>query len=243
MTGKTLTIALLNLALMAAAPSLMAQQQATVKKPQPQIEDLGNQRYRIGAIEVDKAAGSFRVSGRVLRDEPPIEFLVATKGGFKSYESILEADANAFEFNLACILIGLDADNAPGMEQRSHGTPLSGDPVAVTVSWTQGGKTISVPGSRLMLHGDPPQPVQSDDWIYTASVTLSDGQYLPDVSGTLLGVVQRGESVIEHEQGVGVGNYGSLLVNKELTPGVGEAIVLTITRLGNTGKPTGAASP
>ena len=84
--------------------------------------------------------------------------------------------------------------------------------------------------------------MQTDDWVYTGSVTLSDGQYLPDVSGTLLGVVRRAESVIEHKHGVAVGDYGSLLVNRELMPGVGEAIVLTITKLGKTAKAPGNTS-
>ena len=88
---------------------------------QPKVDDLGDQRYRIRLIEVDKARQRFTVPGAVLRHEPPLEFVAATKGGSKAYESLLELGANAFEFNLACILIGLDAEkgDAPEPSLRS----------------------------------------------------------------------------------------------------------------------------
>lgn len=208
-----------------------AQAQTTPDHTDPKIENLGEERYRIGSIEVDKVQGSFQVPGKVLRDEPPIEFLVGTRAGYKNYETVLEVDADAFEFNLACILIGLDATNATTMEQRSQGAPLEGDRVEISVSWSTDGKTVTVPGARLLSFGDPPRPVESDDWVYTGSVLLPDGHYLAQSVGTLVGVVHKGESVIEHREGIAVGNYGSLLVNKNLVPAVGEAVTLKVTRV------------
>ena len=37
---------------------------------------------------------------------------MVTQGGHKAYEALLEVNADAFQFNLACILIGLDASLA-----------------------------------------------------------------------------------------------------------------------------------
>ena len=42
---------------------------------EPEIRDLGDGRYRVGLLEIDKAGGTFRAPGRVLRDAPPLEFL------------------------------------------------------------------------------------------------------------------------------------------------------------------------
>ena len=207
-------------------------QQAVFEPPSaPAIEDLGNQRYRIGEIEIDKAAGTFSVSGQVLRDEPPLEFLVATRGGHKSYESALEVNADAYQFNLACILIGLDPDHAQPSDQRVHGQPVKGDRVEVTISWLEDGKLVSIGGSEVLLQGNPPTAIKSANWVYTGSVVLENGRYLPDLAGTLLGFVHRGESIIEHQQGIGLGNYGAVTVNRDLVPAVGSAIELTIRKL------------
>lgn len=210
----------------AAAQAPAAQQQAT-----PEIQDLGNQRYRVGEIEIDKARGVFTVSGQVLRDAPPLEFLVVTKGGHKAYEAVLEVNADAFEFNLACILIGLDASNASPGYDNDVNLPVEGDPVEVLVSWADGDKTVTAKGADLLAAGTPPRQVASHDWVYTGSVMLGDGQYLADLSGTLVGFVHRAETIIEHKQGIGLGNYGSVIVETATAPPVGTAIKLTIRRL------------
>lgn len=197
----------------------------------PVIEELGEQRYRIAEIEVDKAAGEFTVAGTVLRDEPPLEFLVIANDSSKGYESLLAVNADAFEFNLACILIGLDTRHSAPPEQRVDGEPMKGDPVEVTVSWLKDGKRVSVDGTQLLLLGDAPKPVASRDWVYTGSADLPDGRYLAALSGILIGFFHRDESIIEHKQGLGLGNYGAVLINTELMPAVGTPIELTVRNL------------
>jgi hypothetical protein len=220
------------LLLIACPVSVSVMAQPAERPPAPAVQDLGDQRYRIGEIEIDKAAGVFRVPGQVLRDTPPLEFLVVTKGGHKAYESLLEVNADAFQFNLACILIGLDQSKATPVEQRDFSQPASGDPVELTVSWTQGDKTITVNGAEMLAIGKPAQKVDSHDWVYTGSSMLAEGHYLADLAGTLVGFVHRGESIIEHRVGIGLGNYGSVAVDQTVTPPVGSPIELTVRRLG-----------
>jgi hypothetical protein len=194
------------------------------------IERIDANRYRIGAIELDKATKSFSVQGRVIRDQPPLEFLVVAGDGYKAYESVLAVDANAFEFNLACIMLGLEGETMVPLETGGR-TPPSGDPVDIRVSWEADGKPVSVPGSRLLMQGKPPRPVLYDGWVYTGSTHLSDGSYLADITGTLLGFVFSGESIIEHTRGLGIGDYGSVLANSELLPPVGTPVTLTVRSL------------
>jgi hypothetical protein len=217
------------------AQTLDAVPPVTPTEPNPQIEDLGDGRYRIGSISIDKPARRFTVAATVLRDQPPIEFLVSTRGGYKAYEAVLEADATAFEFNLACILIGLDAANATTMEEVYQGATLDGDRVGITVAWQSGDASYTNPGARLLLYGQPPVPVENDEWVYSGGTMTEDGNYLPDATGTLVGVVHRGESVIEHLPGVGLGDYGSVLINNDLLPAVGEAVQIEITNKTTTG--------
>ena len=216
--------------LLACTAVAVAQTPPGEKAIAPEIQDLGNQRYRIGDIEIDKANSVFTVAGTVLRDAPPLEFLVVTKGGYKAYEALLEVNADAFAFNLACILIGLDASDYPPIRDGAIDKRIEGDPVEILVSWVEDGNKVIVNSARLLVTGEPPQPVASDDWLYTGSVMLEDGRYLAALSGTLIGFVHRSESIIEHKQGIGLLDYGSVAVNSAIIPPVGAGIELIVRR-------------
>ena len=73
-----------------------------------QIKNLGGGITQVGNIIVDENKKEVRVPGHLNMLEGPIEFIACTKGGMKSYESVLEMDTNAICFNLSMILLGLD---------------------------------------------------------------------------------------------------------------------------------------
>ena len=52
-------------------------QAETSAEDQPEVQDLGGQRFRVGPIEIDRAAGRFHLAATLLRDGPPLEFLAA----------------------------------------------------------------------------------------------------------------------------------------------------------------------
>ncbi len=190
---------------------------------------MGDQRYRIGAIEIDKGKQIFKVPGVVIRTAPPIEFLAVTKNGYKRYESILELETNAFEFNLACILIGLDNQKAKLPRYHFDPEPTQGDPVDVRLSWRSGDKTVDIDAAELFLEGN--KPVATREWVYTGSAFLPDGRYKAALSGSLISFVHDPESIIQHRQGIGLGKYGSVALNPEITPPAGAKIDVIIRRL------------
>ncbi len=197
------------------------------KFPQPQVKDLGNQRYQVGQIEIDKAEKSFAVPGSVIRRTPPVEFVAVTKGGHKAYESLLELNADAFEFNLACILIGLDARNAKAPRFHFDKAPAEGDAVELSIAWTEAGKTTTVAAGELLAgSGDKAK----DEWVYTGSRFTPDGRYLAQQDGTLVGFVHDPSSIIEHRAGVGLNAFGSIRGREEALPPVGTAIRLVVRR-------------
>ena len=196
--------------------------------PKPEITDLGQGRYRVGPVEIDKTQNRFTVPGHVLRDEPPLEFLAVAKGGRKGYEAMIELDATAFEFNLACILIGLDGDRATG-RPAFHFDPhaIDGDGVAIEVSWGAGDSRQTRPGAALLIDGDKPV---ADDWVYTGSEFTNNGAYLAHIDGTLIGLVHDPASVIEHRAGLGINTYGSIKA-AEGAPKSQTQVVLSVQRL------------
>jgi hypothetical protein len=198
----------------------------TSTKSKPDVENLGNGKYRIGKIKIDKPNKSFIVPGKVIRLDPPLEFLAVTKNGYKAYESLLELDVNAYEFNLACILIGLDAKSATLPKQHFDEAEASGDGVDINVSWEAKHKKVTVRGEQLL--NVIKSPKTGTTWAYMGSRVLSNGTYLAQQDGTLIGFVHDPSSVIEHRLGLGLGNYGEVGANKAVVPPVGTRVELQI---------------
>ncbi len=201
-------------------------------REKPDIVDLGNQRYRIGPIIVDKAARKFRIEGAILKIAPdaPLEFLVVAKRGYKAYESLIEMDANAFEFNLACILIGLD--RKPGAQPLQHfdKKPIVGAPVALKIEWRRNGKLHRMKATDL-IRLDKGKTSISEDWVYTGSAFDNVGLYLAHLSGVLIGFVHDRDSIIQHRDGLGLGNYGAVTYRSDVVPPSGTRVTLTVENL------------
>ena len=196
-------------------------------KEEPSIRRLGDERYQVGPIIVDKANSSFTLSGRVLRTDGPLEFLAVKTGGSKGYESLLEFDTTATEFNVACILIGMTTDGVRRSRYHFDEEEVIGPPAEITVQWEREGKTFDVPISNLLyLDG---KPVDSDHWRYTGSFNNpGDGVFMPELSGILISFIHDPDGVIDHQSGIGVNAYGSVSGNTELLPEVGMPLTVTV---------------
>jgi len=195
----------------------------------PPVEQLGNGLFRVGRIEIDQNKSTLRVPGYMLPGEPTkaIEFLATTPGVYKSSESVMDLHAIAFEFNLASILIGLDAERAVAPEFHFDPTPLQGDRVEIRVSWLQGGQRIDRDAVDLLRldNGKPPKP---SVWIYTGSGFNQAGDFMAEVDGVLIGMVHAPASIFEHREGMGLGQWGALTIDPEIAPGAGQEIELTV---------------
>jgi len=195
--------------------------------PEPQVEDLGGGRYRIGTIEVDKEARKFTVPGTViaLADGTPIEYLAISRVGSKAYESLVQLDVSAVEFNLACILIGLDRDKAVRPQQHFDPVEVTGDVVDIRISWQgeDGAREMEI--ERLLKDTTD---AADHVWVYTGSSFLLDGRYLAEIIGTLIGVVHDPGSIIQHQRGLGLGNYGAVTMDPDTVPPGGTPVSVMV---------------
>lgn len=194
------------------------------------IEQLDEERYRIGTIIVDKKAQSFTVPGKILVLKEPLEYLAVSIDGMKDYESLLELSTSARDFNLACILIGLDDEKSVKPRYQFDERKSEGQAVKITVSWQQDGKTVSVSGANAMTAGD--DEFDDHSWVYIGSAMGNNGeQFMAEVGGTLIGFVHDPYSVIDHSNGGGIGAYGLITGNEDKLPPKGSAITLTVARV------------
>ena len=202
----------------------------------PAMQALGKDRYRIGSILVDKKARRLTVAGRILGVDRPLEYLVVTRGGYKSYESLAELDTSGSEFNLACILLGLDAGLAKRPVYQFATDAIVGQHVALEFSWQAGGKRVKATGLQMLLTDAQRAIEKRDDWVYIGSMMLEATTFGADNTGALIGFVHDPTAVIEHASGLGIGAYGSVAGNRALLPPDNTPIQLTMTVL-NGGAP------
>lgn len=200
----------------------------TPAQPVGELKALGQDRYQVGRIVVDKRARSFSVPGRVLALGKPLEYLATSPGGMKAYETLFELDTTGSEFNLACILIGLERDPRHVEARRAAPGPLIGPRVGIFVAWSEGGKQRKVTAAEAMLNDDSGIAAQSVEWVYTgAPAPEIQGRFPTDVTGTLVGFKRDANNVIESAVPLGVGAYGSIRGHSMLPP-VGSPIELVV---------------
>ena len=192
----------------------------------PPIERLGDERFRIGSIVVDKAQNRFTVPATILHLDQALEYVAVTRGGHKGYESLLELDATAHEFQLACILIGLDDAKSVKPRYQFDEREALGQAVDITLSWPEGDGTVTVDAANALLEGD--QPFDNNSWVYVGSMFENNGELMAETIGTLIGFVHDPYSIIDHRFGAGVGAYGLITGNAGLLPPKGSPLTVTI---------------
>jgi hypothetical protein len=209
-----------------AASPLLAQTAAETAVPE--VKPLGGNRFQIGAIVVDQDAKTMAVPGRLLRTEPPLEYIAVTTGGVKAYESLLELDATGVEFNLACILIGLNNEQVVLPRYQFDVEPVVGPPVAIKVRWGSGAEQKEYDAAQLLSSDG--KAGAAGDWVYTGSYNDAGdpSPYMAQLLGTLIGFVHDPVAVIEHRTGLGIGAYGSIGGNLAVLPELGTALTLVV---------------
>lgn len=192
------------------------------------MKALGGDRYQVGTIVVEKRARRFTVPGRVLLRDKPLEYLATTPGGRKAYEALLELDTSGTEFNLACILVGLERDPKLGPVGRNPKEPLAGQRVALWVAWQEGGKRRQVSAAEAILNPEAGVKPNAVEWIYNgAPSTDPAAPFAPDAKGTLIGFIRDPDCVIDSLVPIGLGAYGSVR-GSAIVPPVGTAIELIV---------------
>lgn len=215
------------LALLVLATVVVAEE-PPVDESKPAIVELGEQRYQVGRVIIDKGKQSFTVPGRVIHVIGAMEYLAVTEGGMKEYESLLELGATATEFQLACILVGLDDSKSVKPRYQFDERDAEGQGVDIRISWQpEQGEAMRIKAASAFLDGD--EPFDNHDWVYIGSNTQPDGQFSAELFGTLIGFVHDPDAIIEHRRGAGIGAYGSIIVNAELLPPEGAPVSVSVS--------------
>lgn len=228
--GLPSAVVLLGMAVAADAQMPPLPSAGAAVKPTASLERLGPNLLRIGTIQVDTAKKEVSVAG-VVNDVMVLEFVANTKGGLKAYESALELDTNAVNFNVALILIGLDpARSVPSKFQFDPDIP-KGDPLEIWVEWTEAGnRRRRVRLEEIVYNNDTKKTLAEGPWVYTGSAFYVDTtNYMAESDGTLIGFMHNASPIIESP--LPLTRFGASVINPALGLKPGTAVRVTVHAL------------
>jgi hypothetical protein len=180
---------------------------------------------------VDTAKQEASVKG-VVNDVEVLEFIANPKGGAKAYESAIELDTDAVNFNLALILIGLDHTRTKWPRRGEPPILPNGDPVEIWIEWTEGDQQRRVRAEQLVYNEVAKDTLTEGPWVYTGSVFIPENNaFLADLNGALIGFVHRGAPVIDSPRPRPDGAYEANRLNPALKLKAGTSVVLTVRAL------------
>lgn len=197
------------------------------------IVKLSPTTFRIGEMTIDTAARTLSITGTV-NEASTLEFVANTLNGAKAYESALTLNTNAVSFNAALLLLGLDpARSKPSTMQFDPVAP-EGDPVELTVTWTDGGRARTVPIEELLFDQRANRTLAKGPWVYTGSSFFDTGEhrfYLAEQDGVLIGFMHGPQSIIDNPRADALGGFGAFVLNPNLGLKPGSVVTVTVKAL------------
>jgi hypothetical protein len=164
------------------------------------VEKIGDNRYRVGQLQVDTARREVTAPGN-LNDITTVEFVANARGGAKAYESAMTLDTDAISFNTALLLIGLDPARAKPSRFQFDPIAPQGDPVDLFVELSGGTKPKRVRVEELLFDQGTKKTIAPGPWVYTGStfVTTNDGQiFMAEADGVLIGLMHGPSALIDN---------------------------------------------
>jgi len=165
----------------------------------PSIEPLGEDRYRICDLVLDRKAGEVRVSGAIAVREGPLEYLICAPEG-KLYESLLRADVDPYHLHLALLLIGLQPKN--NLEFQGDPATPEGDPLGIFVSWKAGDERVTHRADELLWEPYNEKAMTRTDWVFTGSM-FADGAFAASINKSIVAVYNDPVAIINNPLATG----------------------------------------
>lgn len=148
-------------------------------------------------IQVDVEKKQIRIECEAVIADTPLEFLVCLTGT-KEYESLLRSRAKPSHVHLALLMIGLKPGKPARFdEQAGRMLPPEGAPAKLSCLFERNGKTASYPAARLLRNQKTREEMAETAWVFAGSRFTEQGDYLADVSGETISLVNFAHAVLD----------------------------------------------
>jgi hypothetical protein len=185
----------------APAPTPAPADPAAQPQAKPNVEPLGNGKFKVGSIEFDAKSREIRVPAKVnmhgAEGESPLEYLLVRTHG-KVHESLFTTDSPALEINLAFTLLSYPPsaelyalpNDTGGLSGNFPDVP---EPVKraarirIDVESTKDGSTKRVPVGDWIRHTSKLNAMPLTPWVYGGS-EFFEGTYVPESTGDIVAI-------------------------------------------------------
>jgi hypothetical protein len=190
----------------------------------PDAEKIGEDRYRIGKVEVDLKAKALTCSGKVNMRRSTVEYLAVAPGG-KLHESILSLDVRPLHLQVGLILLGLEPKG--GLRYQGDTQVPKGSPVEIWVSWQRSGRPVKARAEELVWDVVKKRPMERRAWVFSGSI-MRNGEFVADEELSLVGTYRDPAAIINNALPTG-SDDAIYKVNERLVPALGTPVTVTIT--------------
>jgi hypothetical protein len=178
-----------------AEPSVGVAAPAPVVKPEAPAEaptslgmrQLTGTRYRLGAIEFDKATREISIPAKVNMVKGMLEYVIVHEGG-KLHESLLSTTARAFDLNVVLLLLNYQPMPGwfePGRSRSLEGVKLESR-IDVVVRWQDGeGGEKSARLEKWVTDTFTGKPAPDGPWVYNGSGMNEENRFSAEVDGSI----------------------------------------------------------
>lgn len=166
-------------------------------------------------VQVDRANRRLLIDCEAVDVEAPLEFLCVVKGG-NEYESLLRTIAKPSHIHLGLLMLGLEPGSPVRYSEVSgKWLPPQGPPLQISVQFTKGDKSITVPAWKMMRDIKTKKPMSPRMWVFVGSKMQEGGVYAADITGYVVSVVNFDLSLIDVPQ---IASSSNELLEWEINP-------------------------
>ena len=232
-----------GLLLALAGPDLVLAQEASGEgakvdstQAPPLVENLGSGRYRIGSVELDRAASEIYLTGEVNMDSGLVELFACGPRG-KLHESVLRLDVSPHHLQVALLLIGL----TPGGGVEFQGDPSipTGDPVEIWVEWEVAADgdgeatTVRRRAEDLVYNMAADAPMARTPFVFVGSQVV-DGVFVAEVEQSIITTYHDPYTILDNPLPTG-GDDTLYAANYGVVPARGTPVRVTLKAVPPTG--------
>jgi len=192
----------------------------------PPLEKIGEGKFRLGDILVNKIERSISFPAQVNMDRGLLEYLLVHNKG-KTHESLLRTRVAPYNLQIAFMLLGFEGTEQRLAMQGAPDTPR-GDRVSILLSTATGQTATLFPAeSWLAIKTDETMTdVSGINWVFTGSY-VDDGRFLAQETGSMAAIWHDPVALIDNASPGGESNR-IWFVKQGAVPPVGTPVNVTI---------------
>lgn len=188
------------------------------------IEKVGEGRFRLGDITIDKHSRSINFPAQVNMDKGMLEYLLVHRKG-KTHESLLNTLVEGYDLQVAFLLLGYEGSDKKLAHQGDPSSP-QGDAIRIAIR-QKGGAELPAEQWLINRFPDGDKDVGPIQWVYTGSLSWN-GRFAAQETGSFAAIWHDPAALIDNASPGGESNR-IWFVKEGTVPPVGTPVDVVVT--------------